>query len=259
MDFRPATQSDLPGIADVADRSLAASYADVLDANARRQAVESWYGTEPSSPGTLTDEIGDERTVVIVAEDGTGICGFAQAFLSGDDPRVGQIEWLHVHPDYRGKGIGDRLLDKVEGALHDAGADSVEAQVIEANTAGKEFYEQYGYKPETTRQVRLNDEEVSELTLVANDGAMADRAAAAQNQPTAEQAQTVVIANNEGERGRKGPFHPTYRDGDRTQHLGWQCGVCDRLDVSMGTMGEIVCDNCGNKRLPRRWDAAYGG
>lgn len=262
MNVRVATRTDLPGIRDVADRSLAASYDDVLDAETRQQAVEAWYGTDHTSPGALTDEIEDERTVVVVAEDGdNGVAGFAQAYLTGDDPRVGQIEWLHVRPSRRGEGIADRLLDAIESALTERGADRIESQVIEANAEGQAFYEDHGYNPARTRQVLIADEqEVTELTLTAEDLTTTD--AALTDRMETDDGETILVAYDESERGTEGPFYATYLEvGDREhgERWGWYCSVCDSLDVNMSTMGEMVCDNCGNERLATRWDATYGG
>lgn len=259
MNVRPATEDDLPEIRDVADRSLALSYDDVLDSDARAQAVEAWYGTEESSPGALTDQIGDTETVAIVAEDNKQIVGFVQAYLSGDSPRIGQIEWLHVHPDHRDDGIGDRLLEEVESALSEADADRIEGRVIEANAEGRAFYEQHGYEPGQTRRVRLASDQVAELTLVADAETMAAAGTDLVEQRQSADGETVFIARDESERGTEGSFDATYLDTDREERYGWHCSACDTLDVNMSSMGVIMCDDCGNRRLATRWDATYGG
>jgi len=258
MHLRAARETDIPGIRDVANRSLAASYDDVLDSESRQMAVESWYGTDESSPGTIAEELADDHTIVIVAEDDGEIVGFVQAFVAGDSPRVGQIEWLHVRPDRRSEGTADQLLDRIESALHDAGAERIEARVIEANEAGVAFYEQYGYDPAHTRHVRLAGDRVAEVTLVGDRGPTASADDQTERRQTAD-GETVVIAYDESERGSEGPFHPTYLDAEREEHYGWYCGACGSLDVNVGTMDEFVCDDCGNRRRAMRWDAVYGG
>lgn len=255
MDIRPARETDIPGIRDVANRSLAASYDDVLDAESRQRAVEAWYGTEEAPSGSFAEELSGDRTVVIVATEDDEVLGFAQAFLSGDSPRVGQIEWLHVRPDRRGEGIGDRLLEEIESALTDAGADRIESRVIEENEAGREFYEDHGYEPVQTRRVRLAGDHVAELTLAAD----SEVTEGGVERLTAPDGESVVVAYDESERGADGPFHPTYLDEDREEQHGWYCGACGSLDVNVGSMDEFVCDNCGNRRRAMRWDAVYGG
>ncbi|WP_435116523.1 GNAT family N-acetyltransferase [Halolamina sp. C58] len=259
MNLRAARETDVPGIRDVANRSLAASYDDVLDAETRQRAVESWYGAEGAAAGALAEEIPDDQTVVIVAEEDDEILGFAQAFLAGDAPRVGRIEWLHVRPGRRGEGLASQLLDRIESALADRGADRIEASVIEANEAGRAFYEEHGYDHDHTRQVRIAGDRVAELTLVGDDGISSGGAGSGSERRETEDGETVVIAYDESERGSDGPFHPTYLDDDRGEQYGWHCGNCDSLDVSVGSMDEFVCNDCDNRRRAMRWDAVYGG
>lgn len=256
MQFRPARETDIPGIRDVANRSLAASYDDVLDADARQRAVESWYGAESADGDTFAEELADDLTVVIVAEEDGEAVGFAQAFVADGTPRVGRIEWLHVRPDRRKEGIADRLLDEIESALEEAGAERIEASVVEANEDGRAFYEHHGYELDHTRQVRLAGDRVAELTLVADIESMPE--AGVERRET-DDGTSVVIAFDESERGSDGPFNPTYLDDDREEHYGWHCSVCDGFDVSIGSMDEFVCNDCGNKRRAMRWDSVYGG
>lgn len=258
MNLRVARETDIPGIRDVANRSLAASYDAVLDADTRQRAVESWYGAEGAAAGALAEEIADDRTVVIVAADDDEIVGFAQAFLAGATPRIGRIEWLHVRPDRRGEGLASRLLDRIESALADRGADRIEASVIEEHEAGRAFYEEHGYDADHTRQVRIAGDRVAELTLIGDELSAETGESGAERHET-DDGETVVIAYDESERGADGPFHPTYLDDDRERLYGWHCGNCDSLDVSVGSMDEFVCNDCGNRRRAMRWDAVYGG
>ncbi|QKY18888.1 GNAT family N-acetyltransferase [Halolamina sp. CBA1230] len=259
MNLRVARETDIPGIRDVANRSLAASYDDVLDAETRQQAVESWYGTDDVSAGALAEEIVDGRTVVIVAEDDDDIVGFAQAFLSGEQPTVGRIEWLHVSPDRRGEGAASQLLDRIESELADRGADRIEASVIEENEAGRAFYEEHGYDHDHTRQVRIAGNRVAELTLIGEDDIPGDGTEPSNETYETDDGESVVVAYDQSERGSEGAFHPTYLADDRDEQYGWYCGNCNSFDVSVGSMDEFVCNDCDNRRRAMRWDAVYGG
>lgn len=259
MNLRVARETDIPGIRDVANRSLAESYDDVLDAETRQQAVESWYGAEDAAAGALAEEIADGRTVVVVAEEDDTIVGFAQAFLAGESPTVGRIEWLHVRPGRRGEGAASQLLDRIETELADRGADRIEASVIEANEAGREFYEEHGYDHDHTRQVRIAGDRVAELTLIGEDEIPGDGVESSSEPRETHDGESVVVAYDESERGSDGPFHPTYLAEDRDEQYGWYCANCDSFDVSVGSMDEFVCNSCGNRRRAMRWDAVYGG
>lgn len=280
MELRTATRGDLAAIKDIAAASLDTSYDDVLDDDLRRHAVETWYGTEasaaeeqpspaesPVSPasrrpetageGGLAANIEDEDSIVIVAEEDGAVVGFAQAFLVEGPETVGRIEWIHVHPDHRGSGVGSSLLDRAEDELVDAGAGRVEGRVLIANQAGTEFYERRGYEEGPTRRLSLGDDYVTELTLV-REFQERDSTDISQRAVTGD-GEEVVVAYDDSARGSQGPFYGAYLDEDRERRYGWYCGVCDSLDVNMDAMGRLECDDCGNTRKPTRWDATYGG
>lgn len=54
--------------------------------------------------------------------------------------------------------------------------------------------------------------------------------------------------------GKKAPFYPALRDGER---YSWLCGHCRSLDVAVGPMDDFECTECGNTHAPTEWDAAY--
>jgi hypothetical protein len=68
---------------------------------------------------------------------------------------------------------------------------------------------------------------------------------------------TVYVAEDEPERGSKGPFYVVYVTPDRETRWGYRCGNCDSLDTAMDTMGRIECNDCRNVRKPEEWDAAH--
>lgn len=68
--------------------------------------------------------------------------------------------------------------------------------------------------------------------------------------------ETVYVADDETERGSKGPFHVVYESAAGTDRWGYLCSNCDSLEASaMDTMGRIVCGECGNTHKPEEWDA----
>jgi ribosomal protein S18 acetylase RimI-like enzyme len=265
MELRTASRSDLTAIRGVAEASLAASYDHTLGEELREQAVETWYGerqsltcegAEASAAGGLAETIDDEETTVVVAEADDEMIGFAQGSLVEGADLVGRIEWIHVHPDHRGSGVGSRLLDRIEAELASVGADRIEGRVLDANRAGKTFYEQRGYEAGSTRELRLGSDMATERTFVrqyeepTNTG-INDRR-------ETDEGDSVFIAYDDSARGSKGPFYGAYLDEDRAQRYGWFCGVCNSLDVGMDTMGRLECENCRNRRKATRWDATTG-
>ncbi|AUX09470.1 acetyltransferase [Halalkaliarchaeum desulfuricum] len=54
--------------------------------------------------------------------------------------------------------------------------------------------------------------------------------------------------------GTDAPFFAAYRDDEK---YGWMCGNCRTLEVAIDTMGQFVCNDCGNKHSPTEWDPSY--
>jgi len=261
MQLRTATRSDLSEIRDVAAASLAASYDHFLDAALREEAVDTWYG-DPTEDGEggLAETIDDEASVVIVVEVEGSVVGFAQAFVVEGADTVGRIEWIHVHPDHRGSGLGEKLLEAAESELLDAGAVRFEGRVLEANNEGKAFYAEHGYREGPQRRLSLGDEWVTERTFFrpADETGDAEPTGITAWEETGEGEQ-VLVTYDESARGTEGPFYAAFTDDNRENRYGWFCGACESLDVNMDAMGRLECDSCGNRRKATRWDATYGG
>ena len=63
------------------------------------------------------------------------------AVLCGHDGRRGYLHHLAVLPDYRGNGIGSRLVEKSLSALESAGIMKCNIFLFESNIKGKAFWE----------------------------------------------------------------------------------------------------------------------
>lgn len=252
MDLRSGTQSDIDEIRTVAAASLAASYGHALDGELRERAVDAWYGED----GLATD-ITEDDTVVVVAVDDDDVVAFAQAYFVEKPEPVGRIDWLHVHPDARGGGLGEQLLKRVETELLDRGVGRLEGRVLEANVDGMRFYEGFGYEAGSERHLTLGDDDLAERIFVKYPEGEADDTLF--ETFDTEQGETVYVAYDESDRGSKAPFYATYLDENREERFSFFCGNCEGFDVNMDSMGTTVCEDCGNKRKPTRWDATYGG
>ena len=241
MELRDATAADVDAIREVARESLHASYDHAVDEALLAEAVDEWY-----DPDDLVAYIGDEGTVCPVAVVDEDVVGRRE--------RVGEIDWVHVHPDHREFGIGSALLERVEAELSDADVDRIEARVLVANEAGTAFYEGEGYELVGERRVEIGEEtfdereyrkQISRLTGISEGVVETDAG------------DTVYVAFDESERGSDGPFYVAYADPDRERRYGYFCGNCEGTDVAIDTMDRMECGDCGNRRKPSRWDAAY--
>ncbi|MCH7661978.1 MAG: GNAT family N-acetyltransferase, partial [Euryarchaeota archaeon] len=143
MEIRDAKRDDAAALRKVALDSLRQSYAHFLEEATIDDAVEQWYGD-----GRLDELISDEADDVFipVLEVDGEIAGFAQCYLIEFPERVGEIHWLHIHPDYRGEGYGARLYDHVREYFDGEGIDRFKGFVFAANEPGNAFYERRGYE-----------------------------------------------------------------------------------------------------------------
>lgn len=251
MDLRAATRDDVEDIRSVARASLRESYGHVLDDETIDEAVEHWYDGEE-----LVEDLTAEDAVFVVAVDGRDVVGFAQSYVIERPEPVGEIDWLHVLPDHRDRGLGTQLLKRVETALLEKGVERIEGRVLAANEEGAAFYDQHGFDRGDDESVEIGGETFTEETFAKYpEGADGSRVLVeSRNGP---QGQRLYIAYDESERGALAPFFVTYLDRDRQERYGWFCGNCDGFDTSMDTMGRIECTDCGNGRKASRWDAAY--
>jgi ribosomal protein S18 acetylase RimI-like enzyme len=250
MDIRAAGPADIEGIRTVAHDSLSASYGHALDDDIITQAVERWY-----DEATLATDLDDENTEFLVAEDDGRIVGFAQSYVVERREMVGEIDWLHVEPDSRSAGIGDRLLETLERRLLDHDVGRIEARVLAANEAGTGFYETEEFEGVGERTVQIGGEPFAERIYSKFPGTGGRQVLT--EATTLPDGRHVYVALDESLRGSHGPFYSVYLDRERTERYGYRCGNCDGFAISMDTMERVVCNDCENRRKPTRWDAGY--
>ncbi|WP_439025998.1 GNAT family N-acetyltransferase [Haloarchaeobius sp. DT45] len=250
MEVREAKAADAETIRDIASRSMHASYESFLDATVIDEAISEWYDREE-----LRDQIDDEDVLLLVVEDDGEIVGFSQSELLTNDPLEGRLTWLHVEPDARGRGIGSRLLVRTQEELLDLGAERISSAVLDGNEFGNEFYEGHGYEQVGDRTVEIGETEFRENIWRKVDGEEVPEWETLD--PFETEDGTVYVSYSEAARGSQGPFYQAYSDSDREHKYGWFCGACQSFENAMSTMGEVVCNECGNRRKPTRWDAAY--
>lgn len=250
MQFREATPDDVDSIRRVAQASLEASYAPALDKDRIENAFEHWYNHD-----RVVSRLEAPEVQYYVLDDGE-VVAFSECEHDEAD-EVGELHWLHVHPDHRGHGYGQRLLEETERALFDRGATRIEGYVLAVNQAGNEFYQEHGFHKTGERTVDMGTDTITEHTYLKLPD---DTGPIALTEPrNLESGTTVYVAFDERERGSDAPFYVAYSDEDRDVRYGYYCANCDAIDVSMDTMERITCNQCGNTRKPTVWDATYGG
>ncbi|WP_423745910.1 GNAT family N-acetyltransferase (plasmid) [Haladaptatus sp. SPP-AMP-3] len=243
MQVREARTEDIAGIQDVAAESLAASYAHFLDEEIIEHAIEEWYSEE-----NLEEEFQSRGTLYLVALDGGDVAGFTQSEVLPDVPE-GNILWLHVHPDYRGEGVGTTLLGQTKEKLEDKEVETLSGLVLAGNEEGNQFYRDHGFTKVGERTAEIGDETYTENIYSESD------------EPILEarefDGETRYINRSETSRGSKAPFFAVFNDEAGEDRYGYFCSNCETLDNAMDSMERIECNECGNKRKAARWDSAY--
>ena len=250
MNVREATVDDVEGIRQVARESFEASYEEALGTERIERGIESWYSTE-----TLRGELPDDARPFFVATEDGDVVAFAQSYLASRRETVGEIDWIHVSPEYRGRGIGSRLLERLEHELRDREAARIEGRVLLANETGAAFYEREGYTEAGERGVDIGGETFRErlyVKFVTGDGEQVLTEARSGPDGTLR-----YVAFDEAIRASHAAFYPVYADRERNELHGWMCGNCESFDIAIDTMDRYECADCGNRRKPARWDAAY--
>ncbi|SNR47338.1 GNAT family N-acetyltransferase [Halorubrum vacuolatum] len=251
MDLRDADTADIEPIRTVAKDSLTASYGHVVEETYLEEAAERWYGR-----ADLEEAIDDPATRFIVAIDGGAVVAFAESYVVDRRERVGEIDWIHVDPEERGRGIGSELLDRIERELRDADVDAIEGRVLAENEAGAAFYEQKGYEHTGIQEVDIGSETFEERIYRKWIGETETDAQSAEVHET-DDGETVHVAYEESNRGSIAPFYAVYTDEGHTERYGYLCGACEGTNVSIDTMDRVECLECSNRIKPTRWDAAY--
>ena len=247
MEFRHATASDASAVRSLARASLDASYSSFLSPETIETAVDEWYDDEAFE--ALVEE---KDSTVLVAVDDEPIA-FSQSAIVGRRDPVGEIQWLHVHPDHRSGGTGSRLLARTREALLDDGAGTIHGVVLAENEAGNAFYESHGFELAGSRETEIAEETYTENRYVSS----GEEYSPSGRQAHEAEGETVYVDFAEPARGSIAPFYTAYETAAGTERYGWYCGECESLSTAMDAMGRIECTSCGNRRKATRWDAAY--
>lgn len=95
---------------------------------------------------TLMQLFGPAGVSWLVAENSDGIWGYALSVRAIDDPAVGWILALGVHPERRGQHIGRLLLDESILKLQGKGISTIKITVESQNTPAYDLYVQAGFQ-----------------------------------------------------------------------------------------------------------------
>lgn len=88
-------------------------------------------------------KLNHDPDLFLVAEVGGEVVG---SVMGGYDGHRGSAYYLGVHPDYRGRGIANALISRLEKKLIARGCSKIQLMVREDNDTVIEMYEKLGYE-----------------------------------------------------------------------------------------------------------------
>ncbi|CAI0850100.1 GNAT family acetyltransferase [Serratia liquefaciens] len=88
-------------------------------------------------------KLNHDPDLFLVAEVGGEVVG---SVMGGYDGHRGSAYYLGVHPDYRGRGIANALISRLEKKLIARGCPKIQLMVREDNDTLIEMYEKLGYE-----------------------------------------------------------------------------------------------------------------
>ena len=88
-------------------------------------------------------KLNHDPDLFLVAEVGGEVVG---SVMGGYDGHRGSAYYLGVHPDYRGRGIANALISRLEQQLIARGCPKIQLMVREDNDTVIEMYEKLGYE-----------------------------------------------------------------------------------------------------------------
>lgn len=136
LSIRPATQEDIAAIVQMGRAVIPEVYAPLAGPDYAQGMLDTWW-TEVAFRRAL--DAGHTR--LLVAEYAGRIVGMAECEVQ--EQRA--VLWkLYVRPEWRGKGVGRRLLQAVRESLP-ASTRWLCAEYLTANTPAGEFYRRQGF------------------------------------------------------------------------------------------------------------------
>ena len=114
-------------------------FEEVITLWARCDLLRPWNDPEMD----IERKLNHDPDLFLVAEVGGEVVG---SVMGGYDGHRGSAYYLGVHPDYRGRGIANALISRLEKKLIARGCPKIQLMVREDNDTVIEMYEKLGYE-----------------------------------------------------------------------------------------------------------------
>ncbi len=113
--------------------------------------IKEKFADEHLDKNYFNDEIKDDKTTFLIAEVNKKVAGFlvgiCKTTKEGEN-LIFFISKLAISKDFRGVGIGSKLMNNAEKTAKEKGCQRIELGVYENNLSAQEFYQHLGFKPQ---------------------------------------------------------------------------------------------------------------
>jgi ribosomal protein S18 acetylase RimI-like enzyme len=126
-----------------------------FDVPEKRDPLDLWHGD-----AEMVREIfkgAATASFLEVAVDGERVMGVIMVTMSEEmmsHAPSAHLEAIVVHPDARGKGLGQTLLDRSETVAKERGAESISLHVFANNQRARTLYQSSGFDQELVRAIK---------------------------------------------------------------------------------------------------------
>jgi ribosomal protein S18 acetylase RimI-like enzyme len=125
---------------------------------AHDRVYETSPGAEKTMRRFLADVANSNYSFLFVAVTGERTVGFISGELRQGSPTFLPKTWasvddVFVEPEHRNRGMGQALLQSVQAWARERNADGISLQVAAANTRGRKFYDDLGFREVSVYQV----------------------------------------------------------------------------------------------------------
>ncbi|HJU10302.1 MAG TPA: GNAT family N-acetyltransferase [Candidatus Binataceae bacterium] len=123
--------------------------------------------TDPAIVDTWIQNIAEGRSVTVLAERGGEVAGYASIHTDGArwTRRVGEIR-VQVGTDYRGLGLGKRLVGEIFRVSQDLGLKKLAAMMTPEQTSARVTFEKFGFQIEASLHDWVIDREGNSRDLM---------------------------------------------------------------------------------------------
>ena len=138
MEIRFVTaEDDLKAISGIYEKSWKHTYKGMLPGGYLRRIPEGNWAER-------INHFGSRSMVAVSGEEYIATVSFGATRVAGYE-ECGEVFSLYVLPQYTGKGIGRRLMDRAVSELKALGYTKVVLFALDKNTTARRFYEKYGF------------------------------------------------------------------------------------------------------------------